>query len=98
MAKSRLKRIAKPIAAQSRNTSEHDRGIRFDWGCGGPVTVVSFAVITPPRCRSDPAIVVDWNRDCPQLLREARREQQVGLGGEGPLAGRRAAIPFAGVP
>jgi len=27
MAKRTLKRIPKPIAAQSRNTSEHDRGI-----------------------------------------------------------------------
>ena len=68
MKKARLRTIPRPMAAQSRNTSEHARGIRFGSGRFGTGDVVSFAVITPPRCRSDPAIVVDRNPERRKLV------------------------------
>ena len=58
MKKSRLSRIPRPRAAQSRNTSEHARGIGFGAGPTGKA-IVFFSVITPPAGRSNPAIVVD---------------------------------------
>ena len=78
MAKIRLKTIAKPTAAQSRNTSEHDLGIGAGRFSGGRKITYFSGIASSLACVAE-AIVLRLLLEPRRAATNAPRSQALGL-------------------